>query len=219
MQALCLWRRQTWTSLRLAWWAQGLHTAHHATPLTIGTLRDTCCGWTLRSTDADASCRFVPGGSSSGSGSLVGSGLVSFALGTDTAGSGAQQQSARNVCQSRAASAQAEHSDQGCPAAEPCVRLRGHTPADQDSNLLPKPHTGLCAAGRIPAGFNGCVGIKATLGYVSTAGVVPAARSADCLTCLARTVEDAGLVMRTMRVRPLQRAWLSCKGACKLTPG
>ncbi len=32
--------------------------------------------------------RFVPGGSSSGSGALVGSGLVSFALGTDTAGSG-----------------------------------------------------------------------------------------------------------------------------------
>lgn len=32
--------------------------------------------------------RFVPGGSSSGSGALVGAGLVSFALGTDTAGSG-----------------------------------------------------------------------------------------------------------------------------------
>ena len=32
--------------------------------------------------------RFIPGGSSSGSGVLVGSGLVSFALGTDTAGSG-----------------------------------------------------------------------------------------------------------------------------------
>ena len=32
--------------------------------------------------------RFVPGGSSSGSGAIVGAGLVSFALGTDTAGSG-----------------------------------------------------------------------------------------------------------------------------------
>lgn len=32
--------------------------------------------------------RFIPGGSSSGSGALVGMGLVSFALGTDTAGSG-----------------------------------------------------------------------------------------------------------------------------------
>ena len=33
--------------------------------------------------------RFIPGGSSSGSAVLVGAGLVSFALGTDTAGSGA----------------------------------------------------------------------------------------------------------------------------------
>ena len=33
--------------------------------------------------------RFIPGGSSSGSGAAVGAGLVSFALGTDTAGSGA----------------------------------------------------------------------------------------------------------------------------------
>lgn len=32
--------------------------------------------------------RFVPGGSSSGSGAVVGLGLLSFALGTDTAGSG-----------------------------------------------------------------------------------------------------------------------------------
>ena len=32
--------------------------------------------------------RFVPGGSSSGSAAVVGAGLVSFALGTDTAGSG-----------------------------------------------------------------------------------------------------------------------------------
>lgn len=32
--------------------------------------------------------RFVPGGSSSGSGSAVGAGIVTFALGTDTAGSG-----------------------------------------------------------------------------------------------------------------------------------
>lgn len=32
--------------------------------------------------------RFVPGGSSSGSGAVVGLGLVSFAIGTDTAGSG-----------------------------------------------------------------------------------------------------------------------------------
>ena len=32
--------------------------------------------------------RFIPGGSSSGSGALIGRGLATFALGTDTAGSG-----------------------------------------------------------------------------------------------------------------------------------
>lgn len=33
--------------------------------------------------------RFVPGGSSSGSGAIIGARLLTFALGTDTAGSGA----------------------------------------------------------------------------------------------------------------------------------
>ena len=50
--------------------------------------------------------RFVPGGSSSGSGVVVGGGLVSFALGTDTAGSGEQLPlwytlSAASSCQNR----------------------------------------------------------------------------------------------------------------------
>ena len=36
--------------------------------------------------------RFIPGGSSSGSAPLVASGLVTFALGTDTAGSGMSPQ-------------------------------------------------------------------------------------------------------------------------------
>ena len=39
--------------------------------------------------------RFLPGGSSSGSGAAVGGGLVCFALGTDTAGSGALPLGAR----------------------------------------------------------------------------------------------------------------------------
>ena len=39
--------------------------------------------------------RFLPGGSSSGSGAAVGGGLVCFALGTDTAGSGAMPLGAR----------------------------------------------------------------------------------------------------------------------------
>jgi allophanate hydrolase len=55
--------------------------------------------------------RFIPGGSSSGSAAAVGGGLLSFALGTDTAGSG-----------------------------------------------------------RVPAMYNGCVGLKGSLGKISTVG-------------------------------------------------
>eukprot|EP00884_Botryococcus_braunii_P008390 jgi/Botrbrau1/17552/Bobra.0166s0001.2 len=83
--------------------------------------------------------RFIPGGSSSGSAPLVANNLVSFALGTDTAGSG-----------------------------------------------------------RIPAGYNGCVGAKSTVGRVTTKGVVPACRSLDVVSCFAATVPDAALVVQIM---------------------
>jgi len=73
----------------------------------------------------------VSGGSSSGSAVAVASGLVSFSLGTDTAGSG-----------------------------------------------------------RVPAGFNNIVGVKPTRGLISTAGVVPACRSLDCVSIFANSTED-----------------------------
>ncbi len=76
--------------------------------------------------------KLVPGGSSSGSGVAVGSGIVPLALGTDTAGSG-----------------------------------------------------------RVPAMFNNIVGLKPSLGLVSTTGVVPACRSLDCVSVFALTVDDA----------------------------
>jgi len=81
----------------------------------------------------------IPGGSSSGSAVAVAAGLVGFALGTDTAGSG-----------------------------------------------------------RVPAAFNNVVGIKPTRGAVSTAGVVPACRSLDCVSVFALTVEDGTLVADIM---------------------
>jgi allophanate hydrolase len=80
---------------------------------------------------------YVPGGSSSGSAAAVSAGLVSFALGTDTAGSG-----------------------------------------------------------RVPAGFNNIVGLKPTRGAISTAGVVPACRSLDCVSIFALTADDALAVLR-----------------------
>ncbi|AZO21607.1 MULTISPECIES: allophanate hydrolase [unclassified Mesorhizobium] len=80
--------------------------------------------------------RLVPGGSSSGSAVATARGIVSFALGTDTAGSG-----------------------------------------------------------RIPAGLNNVVGLKPTVGALSTAGVVPACRTLDCVSVFALTVDDAYAVL------------------------
>ncbi len=80
--------------------------------------------------------RYIPGGSSSGSAVAVARELVTFALGTDTAGSG-----------------------------------------------------------RVPAGFNGIVGLKPTFGIISAAGVVPACRSLDCVSIFARSVDDAEAVL------------------------
>src|ERR1700722_6595189 len=74
----------------------------------------------------------VPGGSSSGSATAVGAGLVPFALGTDTAGSG-----------------------------------------------------------RAPAALNGIVGLKPSLGALSTSGVVPACRTLDTVSVFAGDVADA----------------------------
>ncbi|MGO8976934.1 MAG: allophanate hydrolase [Steroidobacteraceae bacterium] len=79
---------------------------------------------------------YISGGSSSGSAVAVATGLASFALGTDTAGSG-----------------------------------------------------------RVPAAFNNIMGLKPSLGRISTRGVVPACRSLDCVSIFALTSEDAAQVL------------------------
>lgn len=79
--------------------------------------------------------KYISGGSSSGSAVAVARGDVSFALGTDTAGSG-----------------------------------------------------------RVPAAFNGIVGVKPTCGLLSTRGVVPACRSLDCVSIFTRDLDDASSV-------------------------
>ncbi len=58
--------------------------------------------------------------------------------------------------------------------------------------------TDTAGSGRVPAGFNHLVGLKPTLGRVSTAGVLPACRSLDCVSVLALTVEDAAAVLALM---------------------
>ncbi|HAV2124933.1 TPA: allophanate hydrolase [Enterobacter cloacae] len=79
---------------------------------------------------------YPSGGSSAGSSLAVALGLASFALGTDTAGSG-----------------------------------------------------------RVPASLNNLVGLKATKGLISTAGVVPACRTLDCVTFFNSTAAEASQLL------------------------
>ncbi len=55
--------------------------------------------------------------------------------------------------------------------------------------------TDTAGSGRVPAGFNGLVGLKPTPGRVSTAGVLPACRTLDCVSIFAHGVGDAALVL------------------------
>jgi allophanate hydrolase len=51
--------------------------------------------------------------------------------------------------------------------------------------------TDTAGSGRVPAAFSNIVGLKPSRGLVSTAGVVPACRTLDCVSVLALTVDDA----------------------------
>ncbi|VVO43991.1 allophanate hydrolase [Pseudomonas fluorescens] len=87
---------------------------------------------------------YPSGGSSAGSSLAVALGVASFALGTDTAGSG-----------------------------------------------------------RVPAALNNLLGLKATKGLISTAGVVPACRTLDCVTTFTATAREASqLLALTARLDP-----------------
>ena len=84
--------------------------------------------------------RYISGGSSSGSAVAVAKKLVTFSLGTDTAGSG-----------------------------------------------------------RVPAAFNGLIGLKPSRGVLSAHGVVPACRSLDCVSIFAANCVEAHAVWRVAR--------------------
>ncbi len=77
--------------------------------------------------------------------------------------------------------------------------------------------TDTAGSGRVPAAFNNLVGLKPTPGRVSTAGVLPACRSLDCVSVFALDVADAATVLAVIegpdeaddysRFRPGPRDW------------
>lgn len=54
--------------------------------------------------------------------------------------------------------------------------------------------TDTAGSGRVPAAFNGLIGFKPSKGRWSSAGVVPACRSLDCVTVFAHDAADAALI-------------------------
>ena len=67
--------------------------------------------------------------------------------------------------------------------------------------------TDTAGSGRVPAGLQGIVGIKPTVGVISTDGVVPACESYDCVTIFARDLELANAAMSALAAGAPHRAW------------
>ena len=74
--------------------------------------------------------------------------------------------------------------------------------------------TDTAGSGRIPALFNNIVGLKPSLGLISTVGVMPACRTLDCVSVFGHTTDDCSAMLAVMagfddddpyaRRRPLQ---------------
>ena len=58
--------------------------------------------------------------------------------------------------------------------------------------------TDTAGSGRVPALFNNIVGLKPSLGMVSTAGLAPACRTLDCVSVFSLTVDDAITALAAM---------------------
>jgi len=58
--------------------------------------------------------------------------------------------------------------------------------------------TDTAGSGRVPAMLNNIVGLKPSLGLISTAGVVPACRTLDCISVFSLTVDDAITALSVM---------------------
>jgi allophanate hydrolase len=58
--------------------------------------------------------------------------------------------------------------------------------------------TDTAGSGRVPAMLNNIVGLKPSLGLISTAGLVPACRTLDCVSVFSLTVDDAMTALSAM---------------------
>jgi allophanate hydrolase len=58
--------------------------------------------------------------------------------------------------------------------------------------------TDTAGSGRVPAMLNNIVGLKPSLGMISTAGLVPACRTLDCVSVFALTTDDAVTALAAM---------------------
>jgi len=67
--------------------------------------------------------------------------------------------------------------------------------------------TDTAGSGRVPAAFQGIVGIKPTVGTVAPTGVVPACADYDCVTIFARDLPSAERAVAIMATAPGGRPW------------
>ncbi|WP_024509158.1 allophanate hydrolase [Bradyrhizobium sp. ARR65] len=58
--------------------------------------------------------------------------------------------------------------------------------------------TDTAGSGRVPALLNNVIGLKPSLGMISTAGVIPACRTLDCVSIFSLTVDDAVTALAVM---------------------
>ena len=67
--------------------------------------------------------------------------------------------------------------------------------------------TDTAGSGRVPAAFNELIGLKPTLGHISTRGVVDACKTLDCVSVFAQSCADADAVLRIAGKYDPEEAW------------
>jgi allophanate hydrolase len=72
--------------------------------------------------------------------------------------------------------------------------------------------TDTAGSGRVPPALNGVVGFKPSRGLISTVGLVPACRSLDCISLIARTPADAAYLFDLVAFADDQDPWHRPRG-------